>query len=155
MTGAPCGEVAELPSDDSIWRLAKDSLDVLIWSDEQQRWLLRVPGNAIQFDPDLSTLWREHILVVHSRGPDAVCEQPPGRSILFQAVIGALIDLGLGVRHTPQEGEHGCAHVSFDRPHPLTKPERRELSMNIADVLVHVAGVITCLRPSSSPSSNT
>lgn len=147
-THPACGEVGTLPPDDAVWRLTKDSEDFLFWSDEQQRWLLRVPSNALKFDPDLSTLWREHMEHVHGAVAEQVCEDPPGRSVVYEAQIGALAALGLTPSHTPVSAEPPeCAHASFDRQAGMAKEDRRALDWDIANLMVHVSGAITLVRP--------
>ena len=113
--------------------------------------MLRVPSNAIRFDPDLSTMWKEHLEQVHARFSSDVAEPAPGRSLVFEAVIERLLGLGLTVEHTPQASQpNGCAHVSFDRPQGLTKPEKTTLSWNISELLELVLGVVATPRPTGA-----
>ena len=143
-----CGTPAStVPSEHHVVRLTKDHLDYLMWSAEQGRWLLRVPGNAIQFDDDLSTYWVEHLWNVHGASADEIVEPSPGRSIAFRARIGELVALGLTVRHSPTDPVMpGCAHTSFDRPR-LGPQARRALSVDISMLMSVAAGVITQLPP--------
>ena len=144
---AKCGVSVPVPSDHHLLRLVRDDPDYVWWSSEQNRYLLRVPGFALQFDPDLSTSWAEHLLDLHGRSPEDLVS--PKRELAFRARVGELQGLeGLTITHSP-EGEEpdGCGHVSVLRPEGLPKGLRNSLSTDIALRMHQVAGTVRSAPP--------
>lgn len=146
-----CGTPStSVPGEHHVLRLSKDDPDYLVWSAELGRWLLKVPGTAIQFNQDLSTFWCEHLSEIHEAGAESILEPPPGRTLAFRANIAEMLALGLTIRHTPTASTApACAHASFDRP-ALNKPARTALSLDISMLMSCVAGTITQPPPSGA-----
>jgi hypothetical protein len=110
---------------DYVFRLAKDVEDDYEWHrDDDGNWTpkLRVspvkgrqPG--LQFNPDFSVQWREH-LGMHSKGASDLVAAT-NRPLVFEANVGEIRKLRAeGIRrfyvaYTPTDEEPlGCAHVS-------------------------------------------
>lgn len=83
---------------------------------------LRVKGGGgpvgLQFDPDLSVRWKEH-LVLHSYSASDLVTFNPERPLVFEANVGDVRALRMDdnkrfyVAYTPMDDEpFGCAHVS-------------------------------------------
>ena len=75
------------------------------------------PG-ALQFDPDLSVHWREHI-ELHSLGLSHLVRFKAGAPLVFQAIVGEVRGLRsddgrqMYVAYTPtNEPTFGCSHAS-------------------------------------------
>jgi hypothetical protein len=138
-----CGEAEALPPGQHVFRRAKDNLDFLRWSAEQNRWMLKVPGNALKFDDDddgLSTYWDEHLGKAHDLGAGCVTDPQAKAVLVFRAEADALVNLGLTMQHNPYgDGPIGCAHVSFTRK-KLDRASRFGLSVDISDLMRLVFG---------------
>ena len=142
-----CDTKLEILESGRVWRYARHDLDTLLWSAEQQRWIFKVPGNGLQFDPDLSTYSADHIEEVHEKSALEFANITPGRPIVFEGTISELSQLGLTAEHTPDDSELGCAHVSFHRGSELNKLQRRVLNIDIALLMHEVTDTITLARP--------
>ena len=133
-----------VPADHSVWRTVRDDENWLIWSEELQRPLLRIRGPGVNFDPDLSTTWKEHMEDIHGLAAAFLIELPPGRSLVYEARVEDLLGLGLEHSHTPTNPKPpGCAHLFFFRPSTVTtKPEKYRLELDIAMRMTLVSGII-------------
>jgi hypothetical protein len=112
--------------DDHVWRQARDSEDHYSWhQDDDGNWIarLRVKGlkgsmPGLQFDPDLSVQWREH-LDLHGYTPQGLVRAKPNLPLIFEANVGDIRAIRTEtlerfyVAYTPMDDEpYGCAHVS-------------------------------------------
>src|SRR5207237_775432 len=130
--GSPCGEPQTIPDDHQVWRRLRDHPDHRTWDDDLQRWLPRVghPETALQFDPDLSTSWRQHLEIQHGLDPRAVITGTT-YSLVYQVDVGSLRALELTVKHTPPDGPEGtrpigCAHTSAYWPEGVNRARKKE-----------------------------
>jgi hypothetical protein len=106
-------------------------------------------GNAVRFNEDWSSSWREHVTNVH--GLDAADVTGPGHPLVFEVGVGEVRALGMGVEHTPQGGAPiDCAHTSTwyreDRERPI-RPERARSRIALGSLLALVHGTITLAPP--------
>lgn len=147
MNQQPCGVVRDINNVQHLWRSVRTSLDSLAWHADEQRWL--PAGNALQFDDDWSSSWREHLTEVHElAAADAV---GTARPLMFEVAVREVRALGMAVEHTP-EGDRPieCAHTSTwyqeDHQRPI-KPERARLRNALGSLLTLVHGTITLAPP--------
>jgi hypothetical protein len=117
----PCGQTLEIPDGDHLWRKFMDSANHLIWNHDLGRM---VPSHAaLQFDPDLSSDWREHLELVHQQTASAIVGDDSRYTLVGQFPVGRVRKLDFVVTATPNSIQpFGCAHASVDWP-PHTVPE--------------------------------
>jgi hypothetical protein len=108
------------------------------------------PKNSLQFDPDLSVPWREHLAENHNAGPEAVLADDARYSLVFEITADQAEGLGLTPEHTPDPDQGhpvGCAHSSLWRAESLGPKQRRKLGLEIALAMVLVHGAPTIPTP--------
>jgi hypothetical protein len=143
----PCGTVQEIPDSHRVWRAGRDDEDQRVWFGDERRWIpAPKPPPAIQFNPDLSVAWREHLELVHDLGPAAVL--PDGYTLVWEAQVGAVRALGVTVEHSPPEPDPWlCAHSSVDLPDGATKAVERAVRTKISQIMRHVHGTLPPTGP--------
>ncbi len=135
-----------LPETARLLRHVKNNRDWLTWSADEGRWIPQVrSNNALRFNDDLSTFWREHLEDAHGDTPEAALGGRAG-DLVYQITSGQAIELGDGIatEHTPNETMAmplGCAHSSVwceDR-RQMDKGQKRIFDSRLAAkfVLVH------------------
>ncbi len=147
MNHESCGTLACVPDADHLWRSVRHDASNLAWHDDEKRWI--PAGTALQFDPDWSGRWREHLIDIHGLGPSDVAEAH--RPLVFEVQVEAIRMLGMKVEHTPQATDPtDCAHASTwyrtDGAQP-TRPERALLRNALAVLLTLVHGAIAMPPP--------
>jgi hypothetical protein len=149
----PCGEVVELAGQDHLWRQLRDSEQHLAWDYDNNAWL--PSPAALQFDPELSTRWAEHLLI-HGLGPEDILDKDKGYSLVGQWEISPIRSEHFPVAHTPCGAQPlDCAHSSVYWPPdeiPSGKVEpnrdrRRDLRSTLADEMTWTHGQITTQPP--------
>lgn len=145
MTAIPCGQQDIVGSSDVLWRKTRDHADHLEWYADLGCWLPRVedPSNALQFNPDLSVLWADHLLGRHEILASSLVAGDEVYNLVFAVDVSAMATLKLRVEHTPTESTPvGCSHVSVWRPESLTKPQRKQLKYALQRLMRLVAGEV-------------
>jgi hypothetical protein len=118
-----CGEPEDIPDNDHLLRRFMDSKNHLEWDADNMRWL--PSAAAMQFDPDLSTSWKEH-LEFHGMGPEAVIAGNDRYSLVGEWPVKTLRDSRLVITHSPSSsGPIDCAHTSVDWPPDAIEPGKR------------------------------
>lgn len=147
----PCGRVGAIDDEHHLWRSVKDDPDCLEWDSDDAQWLPRVqdPSNSVQFNPDLSVFWAEHVEKVHAAGIEVALTPSQGYTLAYSLSAATVRELHLGVVHSPQDDMlPGCAHGSIEYPVPRpAKHERRELRYRLARQMRLVAGSPTVRPP--------
>lgn len=152
----PCVEARNIPEAHHLIRRFRDDPNHLTWDDELGPVPHHSAGNSLQFDPDLSTSWREH-LEEHGIGPAGVLgwRRSP-YSLVGQISVWNARQLNFLVKHTPTETiPTGCAHASIDWPPgeihpPATQPAkavRSKLRSELARGFPIIYGTVDSLRP--------
>jgi hypothetical protein len=120
---SPCGKPEDIPGGDHFLRRFIDSENHLEWDADNRRWL---PSAAsMQFDPDLSGSWREH-LEFHELSPSSVIDGNHRYTLVGEWSIEALRDIKFVVTHSPISAiPIGCAHTSVDWPRDAIEPGSR------------------------------
>lgn len=115
MTRAQCGEVLPIPNQDHLWRRLKDSENHLIWSSDLGRY---IPNHdALRFDPDLSTDWRQHLQGVHGYSPADILEGDDDYKLVGEFAVSEVRGIGFEIRASPTgPTPPGCAHASVEWP---------------------------------------
>lgn len=149
---------------DHVLRQASNSEDHYEWyRDSNGNWVprLRIKGLkgkagavGLQFDPDLSVQWKEH-LRLHSRGPEDLVRAKPGSPLVFEASVGDVRRLRAEgqyrfyVAYTPTDDEpFGCAHVSvLLLLRESQKAARDSLRTDLSELLELVHGTPTVPLP--------
>lgn len=111
----------------------------LVWSDELGR---AIPSPAaLQFDPDLSADWREHLEVVHYESSTAVLKDDPRYALVGEVPVGVVRSLGFLVHASPHQlSALGCAHASVDWPVAAVPAGRTEPPKSVRRTLKHSLG---------------
>lgn len=134
-----CGTSAPIGAKDHLLRRLPDEDSCVVRSRRTGGLVPNVGSNALQFNPEMSAYWREHLDTSHQLGAPAVAG-PDDRPV-FEMAIEDLEALGLMVRHTPEDTiPIDCAHTSIFWPGGV-KPQRgqrNELRADIADRVVWV-----------------
>lgn len=124
----PCGEVEVLSGSDRLWRRVYDHPDSLEYFPDEDRWLPKGSPPAVQFDPDLSMTWREHLERRHRLGPEAIIADS-GHALVFEMSVDDAEILGCAAEHSPVGDEPvDCAHASIlypPLPNDLTRNQRK------------------------------
>jgi hypothetical protein len=149
-----CGEANELSRSDHLWRKFRNSDNHVWWSDEDECWL-PTPA-ALQFDPELSTQWREH-LESHGLGPDSILDVDKGYELVGEWYVSRLEDLNFPVKHTPdlEVPLIGCSHSSVywpsaEIPPGKAKPNkdaRDRIRSDLSYLMRWMHGTITVPKP--------
>lgn len=143
-----CGAVSELDDTHGLWRRVRDDPDDLTWHSEEQRWLPRPEQPSIQFNPDLSCYWREHLVEQHASGPRSAIGSASRYALVFELAAGQARNLRCLVEHSPQGPTvPDCAHSSVRREAGLTRAERAALRNDLAYAMRLVYGVPTQQPP--------
>ncbi len=131
----PCGHKLPLTDNDRLWRLFRAG-DDLTW-DLNLGWIPNPHSNALKMNPDLSTSWRGHLRRPHGAGAADLISTEPRYTLVAEAAIRNLRELGFGVRHSPDEGIgiFACAHSSVDWPPASITPPATEPSKAIRRAL--------------------
>ena len=114
-----------MPDSASLWRQARDTEDHVEWfeSDTGQmvpRLRIRGTGRAVgmQFDPDLSVVWKDHLTGHSLHEADLTSRNSSRGPLIFQANAGDIRNLRAEgkrfyVVYTPTDDDpFGCSHVS-------------------------------------------
>lgn len=148
-----CGEATELIARDHLWRQFRDSEEHLAWDYDNHTWL-PTPA-ALQFDPDLSTRWSEH-LRAHGLGPESLTDESKGYTLVGEWEISDIRKEQFLVSHTPCGNQPlDCAHSSVYWPPQEVPPDksqpnrdrRRELRSALAAEMIWVHGQVTIQPP--------
>jgi hypothetical protein len=149
LSAPACGERQELADDDSVWRRQQDHIDYLEWSYDDDKWL--PTAKALQFNPDLSTYWRQHLERVHKNEPESIFVEGDHRyTLVYECGVVEIRTLGFGVEHSPEGSTEPpeCAHTSVNWPNGnMDKQRRRELRSPLARALQLVYGTISLTTP--------
>lgn len=123
------------------------------WDADNQRWL--PAQNQLQFDPELSTYWREH-LAIHDQNPEVLLADNLTYTLVGEWEVEAVRQLHFPVEHSPTgEKPPDCAHTSVywppdsltpSQPEP-SKAKRRALRGPLAARMTWVYGEITTTPP--------
>jgi hypothetical protein len=143
---ASCGEEQDIPDDSTLLRSVRHHADDLRWDSDRREWL--PTDRALQFDPDFSTQWENHLVCVHGLAVDSVVTD--GRPLVFDAEAGDFRSISLGVRHSPMGDEPiECAHSSVDWPggREPDKPAKRKLRAGMRRGMRLVHGEISLEAP--------
>jgi len=146
----PCGEADEIPGAHVLWRRVLDDLDHLEWDGVDGCWRARPtpPSNSLQFNPDMSTVWREHAAEVHGVGPECALDEAHRYTLVFAIEADAARELDLEVAHSPTGTEcPNCAHSSVLWPTPITKDQKKELRYELSRALRLIYGMPTVQPP--------
>lgn len=139
----PCGEVVELDDSQDLWRRVRDHADHLTWNSDDRRWMPRPtpPSNALQFDPDMSTSWSQHLQGRHNQGPDAALDYEGRYTLVYGLNVGEARLIGCTVRHSPQASDPpDCAHSSLEWPVPADKSTRKAIRADLSHAMKLVHG---------------
>jgi hypothetical protein len=139
-----CGTPEEIIDDHRVWRLVKNEEDALEWIADEQRWVPHSSPPSIQFNPDLSVRWAEHLEAVHSQtADDQLANDGSAYTLLFEAHVENLRQLNLSVTHSPMGPEPpDCSHASADYPPGLNRSERRAVRNAVSLSMALSAGVV-------------
>ena len=148
----PCGEKLEVPFDGHFLRRFRDSDNHRVWDYDKKAW---VPSpEALQFDPDLSGSWNEHLKESHGLGPASVASD--GYPLVGEWLVSDIRALDFEVEHTPQGSlPIECAHTSVWWPISALKqgktepdkPTRRRLRSVLAGDMSWAHGEISAKPP--------
>jgi hypothetical protein len=138
--------------DDShgLWRRVLDDLDNITWDPGEQRWLIRInhPSHALQFNPEMSVSWREHLVHRHRKGPAAALKGAGDYTLVYELASADARKIRLCVKHSPiGKRQPDCAHTSVEWPEGLTKPDRKAIRSDLAHAMRLVHGVPTQTPP--------
>jgi hypothetical protein len=151
-----CGELAEsIPRDNRLLRRFIDDENHITWEGDRP-----IPhplmGNSMQFDPELSTFWREHIEDDGNR-IDSVLGRCPEYTLVGEIGVGAALDVPMAVAHDPTDEVPiiGCAHAGVGwspstipaGSHQPTRPEKKRLRAELARGFSFVVGDVHTERP--------
>jgi hypothetical protein len=151
LTERPCGQPQPIGSDQRLWRRVIDHPDHVTWDADKERWLPRPSGssNSLQFNPELSTFWCEHLQDRHRLLPSSILD-PDGRyTLVYQSQVQDVRAIGCTVEHTPQADlPVDCAHTSVWYPSGATdKPSRKAVRNDLARTVILVYGAISQSPP--------
>lgn len=122
--------------------------DQLVWSQDEHRWVpAPEPPPSMQFNPDLSASWKEHLEGRHLYGPDSTLTRP-GYTLVWELKVADATRLEFTVEHSPTTASAPieCAHTSIWMPLDVsatakkTKDRRHELRTDLAHAMTHVLG---------------
>jgi hypothetical protein len=141
---AECGTAEELEPENHVWRTLRRDIDDFEWYPEESRWVPRSsePKNTFRFNPELSLLWSEHLVSVHSI---AATDLP--QEVVVETSVAEVRELHGLVAHTPWGSQPvACAHTSLDYPPdcadgtPDLKARKKAFRANLAKTMIWVKG---------------
>ncbi len=138
-----CGEQDQLEDDQHLWRRVKDDPNMLIWNSDEKRWVPSNtnPSNSVQFNPELSTFWREHLEDSHMLTARSIADDELGYTLVFEIMVEVPRKFGATVVHTPTcERPVQCAHTSVFYPNDLNKGQRFIFRQELAHSMFLVSG---------------
>ena len=154
-----CGQSNEIPSDSRLMRRFIDSPNHLEWDSDSNRYI--PAAKQLQFDPDMSTQWAEHLALKHKLGPEAVLDGNSSYSLVGEWKVDTVLKSQFLVSNTPdltRTGPLSCSHTSIDWPTssivpPKEEPSpkaRRKLRSELTREMVWIFGDITTAPPERS-----
>jgi hypothetical protein len=136
---APCGTGAALPDDGQLLRSIAHDPDALEWFADEQRWL--PTAKAMQFDPDCSMFWRQHLQEVHDQAPE--CVTVGKRPLVFEVRAGSARNLEFGAEHSPDgDTPIACAHSSLEWPGGGPQPPKPVRNALRSDLVRHMELIV-------------
>jgi hypothetical protein len=144
-----CGSAEQIPRTDDVWRVVTDDPDHREWDEIDRKWLPRSehPSNALQFDPDFSSAWRQHLEQLHHETAAVLIDAEAKRTLVFQLPLLAVDDLGLTYAHTPEgSAPPACSHTSVYLPEDASgngkgaKARRKAIRLDVARAMELVMG---------------
>lgn len=145
-----CGERDQLEDDHHLWRRVKDDPNTLTWVPDEKRWVPSNthPSNSIQFDPELSTFWREHLEGTHRLTARSITDEVGGYTLAFEMKVEVPRELGACVVHSPTcEKPIDCAHTSVFYPNDMDKSQRFIFRQELAHSMFLVSGSCSQVPP--------
>jgi hypothetical protein len=136
-----------------------DSPNHLEWDGDNNRY---VPAHSqLQFDPEMSTQWSEHLSRVHQLGPEVILADAPNYSLVGEWSVDAVRKLAFRVANTPDpdgDGPLNCSHASVYWPlasivPPKTEPspsKRKKLRNDLNREMTWAFGEISTPPPDGS-----
>lgn len=149
MTAGICGVAAPIPDEHRVWRRAMASLHWHTWDSDRQRWLPR--GNTVDFDPELSTVWADHMESTHGAGPGSALDGYDRYTLVFEVGVSACRAIRCQVTHSPDGPcPLACAHTLVSMPPEVSTAHRKEIKsirMALGRAMSLVYGTITAPPP--------
>ena len=155
-----CRGALAVPDADHLWRQARDQEDYVHWCQtDDDKWIPRLRVTplkqggpmGLQFNPDLSVVWREH-LATHSLAVEHLVDITPERTLIFETSAEVIRSLRAPdgrrfyVAYTPTDDEPlGCSHASilelFDKK--ANKAASMSLRTDLSEALSLVYGTFS------------